>query len=471
MKYVYLLYLTLVSSLAWGEEPNINPERDSVIGGQEAPVLHLTNHNQREFAYTQRELEEHPKFTAQLLNLAITKNNGEFIAKILRFYEGAEKADAVLIDYAKAKLAKLQGNYAGAIKHLKQILAKNPELDAIRFELATALFYDRQDINAKNQFHKLQSSKNTSRQLNNLINKYLEALEKRNEWNVDISFNYVRETNINNVSNSRYIGSWKKPDSHLPQTANGFEYYLGVSKDFNLQGKHYLAFENHLNGENYWDNHQYDDITNRTYLGYRYKSANTTFSLLPFYKRNWSGDSHYNNWSNGIKANIYQRLTPHFNFSLTGEYSKNHYPRDDDFNGHYKMLSGTLLWRKNPEQSFYIGLGVNSKTTNVKRFDSVKRSIHVGWNQEWSKGISSRLGIGYSQTKYGGMAKYGGVIPLGKIREDDAYSANLFIWKRDWELFGIIPKLHLNWKKQISNIPSIYSYDKKNVNIIFEKSF
>ncbi len=480
IKYKSLLFLTMFSSLLFAQDEqskqqlaqhiNVEPEKNSVITAKE-PFIRLVMQDKQEMAYTEKELEEHPKFTAKLLSFAIRKNNPAMIKKVLHLYQGLPEADNILIDYAKGKLASLQSDYATAINYYKGILAKKPDMTPIRIELAIALFYDRQDENAKQQFRKAQSAKGLPKVFNPVIDQYLTAIEKRNEWNFDLSFNYIEDKNINNVSDSRMVGVWQKPDSHLPQTAHGIEYSLGISKDFNISDKHYIGFENYLNGELYWDNHSFDDITNRVGVGYRYKSLKTNFSLIPFYKKNWNGDSDYNNWSAGVRANASHWVSPKINLSLTAEYSKNHYPDVKDFNGHNTLLSSTMFIRRNPQQSFYFGLDAQGRKTNVKRFNSDTYSMRTGWIQEWNKGISSRVGLSYSHTKYGDKAKYGGVIPLGKIRQDDIVSANLTLWKRDWNIWGITPKLNFNWRRQDSNIPSLYSYTKKDVNIIFEKSF
>ncbi len=478
IKYKSLLFLILFSPLALAQEvqkksplqQRVLPEKDSVVTAQE-PFIRLVMENKQEMAYSQRELEEHPQFTAKLLNFAIRRNNPVLIKKVLHLYQDLPEADNILIDYAKGKLASLQGDYTTAIGYFKSILAKKPDMTPIRIELAIALFYDRQDTNAQKQFRKAQSAKDLPKEFNPIIEQYLAGIEQRNEWNFDVSFNYTQDKNINNVSDSRMVGNWRKPDSHLPQTAHGIEYSLGASKDFNVSGKHYIGFENYLSGATYWDNHRFDDLTNRTGLGYRYKSLKSNVSIMPFYKKNWNHDSDYNNWSAGVRVNASHWVSPRVNLATTGEYSKNHYPHDSDFNGNNKLLSGTLFFRRNPKQSFYFGVDTQSRRTNVKRFDSNAYSLRSGWIQEWDKGISSRLGLAYSHTRYGDKAIYGGAIPLGKVREDDSFSANLSLWKRDWSVWGITPKLYLSWRKQDSNIPSLYSYTKKDVNVIFEKSF
>ena len=65
----------------------------------------------------------------------------------------------------------------------------------------------------------------------------------------------------------------------------------------------------------------------------------------------------------------------------------------------------------------------------------------------------------------------GDILPLGKIRKDIIYNTSLNLWKLDWYLFGITPKINLSWKKQDSNLDTLYSYSEKEVRLILEKNF
>lgn len=81
--------------------------------------------------------------------------------------------------------------------------------------------------------------------------------------------------------------------------------------------------------------------------------------------------------------------------------------------------------------------------------------------------------MSFIKRNYKDVAKLGNldIFSFNKNRKDHIYSLNLLVWKRDWHLGGITPKLQFTWKKQISNIPQMYSYQQKNINLIFEKSF
>ncbi|MDU7945911.1 MAG: surface lipoprotein assembly modifier, partial [Haemophilus parainfluenzae] len=59
------------------------------------------------------------------------------------------------------------------------------------------------------------------------------------------------------------------------------------------------------------------------------------------------------------------------------------------------------------------------------------------------------------------------------IRKDIIYNTSLNLWKRDWHLFGITPKINLSWKKQDSNLDTLYSYSelRKRSAVDFRKEF
>ena len=63
---------------------------------------------------------------------------------------------------------------------------------------------------------------------------------------------------------------------------------------------HYLHFSNEISGKNYWDHHDFDEITNRTYLGYVHQNANTQWALKPFYEQQWFGGHRYH-YSGGAR--------------------------------------------------------------------------------------------------------------------------------------------------------------------------
>ncbi|MFC0323256.1 surface lipoprotein assembly modifier [Gallibacterium melopsittaci] len=418
------------------------------------------------------EIEKNPQLTAQILNQAILQRNIAVISKVLPIYRNFPIKDQILVLFAEGTLAEAQHHYELAIMKFRQILAIDPKLNPVRIALAINLFREQQNSAAKEQFNKAKSDQDIPQSIQLLIERYLQAIEQRSEWKISVVVNYLKENNVNHASAVREIEhtGFIKADKMLPQSAYGFAYSVNLVRDFNLLAAHYLSFENTLVGKLYWDNRDYDDVLNRTSLGYTHKSAKQTWRLLPFYERRWIGDKRYQ-WAQGIRAEWNRWLSDNWQLSGAVEYAKQRYFDREMLNGHNQLASLTLLWLRNPLQYFYWGTDVQREHTTVKQYSYIAPTLRLGWGQEWYCGVSSRLNLSFTKRNYQDEAVLGNVLPLGKVRVDKVYQVNFTLWKRDWHFWGVTPKLKFSWKKQESNIPSMYAYMDKNINLVFEKTF
>lgn len=455
-------------------EPQINVAK---LEKREQNLPPLGSEQAEPIQITLEQLKQNPVLTHELLTRAIYARNPEMIKKLLEIYRTFPNRAPIMERFAEGKLAAITEDYTAAIEHYREILAKNPNLNPVRIELAIALFNQKQDGAAKDQFEKAQTAGDLPPQVKRLIDAYLEALKERDSWNVDFSFNYVRDTNVNNVGSERQVvlengGVLTRSESMLPQTAHGLAYSLDISRDFNLWRSHYFTVGNEFWGKSYWDNHEFDDISNRTFVGYAYKTAKQNFRIKPFYEKRWYGGESYR-WSNGARVEFSRWLSPNWQLSTAGEFSKQRYLDSTSQNGNNKLISATLLWARTPKQFFYLGSDFMAERTKVRQYGSDSKSLRLGWGQEWNWGISSRFGLSIMKREYKDIAKLGNInlFSFGKRREDKIYGVSLSLWKRDWHIWGITPKLQLSWRKQDSNIPEMYSYTQKNVNILFEKTF
>lgn len=417
-------------------------------------------------------LSKDQTLTEKLLNQAIEGGNPEIILPLLQIYEKFDNQDIILIRFAKAQLAKKRGDYREAIGLYREILAERPELTPVRIQLAISLFYEQQDNAAKEQFEKALSDKELPSDIAHLIRDYLNALNERDGWRINAGGSYLREKNVNNASSSGNIENTQfvKGSSMLPQKAHGVSYSFDLERDFNLQGAHYLRVSNVLYGKSYWDNHDFDDITNRTYLGYVRKSAVQNWTVLPFYERQWYGNHRYK-LASGVRGEFNRWITPNWQISTAAEYSKERYHSNSLLSGNNKLVSLTVLWRINPQRFFYTGADFTRQKAQSRQYSYDLKTVRIGWGEEWGWGISSRLSFSTSKRDYKANLSLGNVFHFDKRRKDEIYQVNAMIWKRDWHLWGITPKLSYRWRKQKSNFNSLYSYHDNSVNVFFEKTF
>lgn len=406
------------------------------------------------------------------LDTAIQQRRYDIVEKLLPIYKQQFQQDPILVLWAEAVLAKVYHLHATAIDKLRQIIAINPALNTVRIELAITLFEAKYDLAAKEQFMKASAEANVPPSVQQLITHYLTAITQRSGWQSSLSITYLHDKNVNRVSSSREIenSGFIKADEMLPQSAEGFAYSASLSRDFNVINSHYFSLENTLWGQFYWDNKAFNDSANRFYLGYNYQSALQNWKILPFYQYRWVGNTHYQT-NYGIYAKFSHWLSTQLQFTTEVEYSKQRYVDYPKLNGDNQYASMTVLWRQNARQYFYLNSHFNREKTHIRQYDSDTLGLKFGWSKEWQKGISSRLVLAFSQRHYKDKLVLGNVLPLNKVRKDKLYRTNLILWKRDWHLWQITPKLQLSWNKQASNIPSLYSYSERNINILLEKTF
>lgn len=481
-KYSFFLLALFPTLAISAPSPELSTEIDKQVKiaepeKQRENLPHLAEEQSYSTRISREELEQNQPLTTQLLSQAIYSRDADLIEKLLEVYQTFPEQDPILVLFAQGKVAALNDDQATAIDKYREVLAQNPNLNPVRIELAIALFNQKQDGAAKAQFDKAKTAEDLPAPVMELIDTYLSALNERDSWNVDIAFNYVRDTNVNNVGSGKQVmlangGVLTRSDDMMPQSAHGLAYSLDISRDFNLWGSNYLSVGNEFFGKSYWDNHEYDDLSNRTFIGYAYKTAKQTFRLKPFYEKRWYGGESYR-WGNGVRFELTHWLNPNWQIALAGEFAKQRYFDSEVLNGNNKLVSATLLWMPNPKRFFYLGSDFSAERTLVHQYSSDSKSLRLGWGQEWNWGISSRLGLSLTQREYKDIAKLANVdlFSFGKIRKDKIYGVNLSLWKRDWHLWGITPKVVFSWKKQDSNIPEMYSYTQKNVNLIFEKTF
>lgn len=394
-----------------------------------------------ETTYSITQLKQNQELTEKLLSDMLGIDRMDLVERLLPIYQQFPEQNPRLVNYAKIKQARM-------------------------------LFLGYQNNKARKAFQTLQTEDNLNDEERSIIQNYLQAIENRENWQFSLGGNYLQTKNVNNTSNERHIENtgFIKNDDMLPQSAHGFAYYFDMQKIWNLTGSHYLYFANNLYGKNYWDNHDYDEITNRAYFGYQYQNAKYKLALKPFYERQWLGGHRYN-WANGARAEYNLNLSKNWQISTALEFSQPRYFMQPDRNGTIKLASTTIIWQPTENSYYYFGTDFIRENTRTKQYSNDMKALRLGWIQNWSYSIASQINGSIAWKKYKDLASLGGILPLDKIRSDKIYSLNLTLWKQNWQYLGFIPKVQFRWKKQDSNIPSMFSHSEKYVQMLVEKDF
>ncbi|MCK3656995.1 hypothetical protein A4G19_15140 [Pasteurellaceae bacterium Macca] len=438
--------------------------------GEKIPP-HFAQHDREQIIeLNDAELLQQPELIRQLLNQMIDAQQFTRLADLLALYQQTPNPDPVLIDYAKAHLALLADKPQEGIALLQGILAQHPEFAPVRFLLARTLFEDYQNRSARSHFQQLQQSPLPA-SIEQATTYYLQGLNQREEWDFSLNFSYLQENNVNNASPSETIrvgnALFQKSSDSLPQKAHGVQYGFSIAKKWALWRNHSLRVENDFFAKQYWDNHRYDDLTNRTALGYHYQNMTNTFALLPFYERRWFGGHRYSK-GNGIRGEFEHWFSPKWRLSLASEWGSTRQSAAEErlADNRGRLYSATLMHIVSPKTYLYGGVDYSRERAKSSIYDFNRRGIRLGWGQQWWGNVNSRLNLSYGEKGYLTPNRI-----LQKIRHDKEISVRLNLWKSDWHYKGFTPKLTLSWHRVKSNLPDLYGYDKKRVYLNVEKLF
>lgn len=397
--------------------------------------------NTNETTYSISNLKQNQYFTEKLLTDMLGIERWDLVEKLLPIYQGFENHNQRLVNYAK----------------IKQV---QPLLQNYQYK------------SAREALQAVGSQKNLTDNEHKAVEQYLAMLNELDSWQFSFGTNYVYNKNVNNATRDRHIENtgFVKNDDMMPKSAKGFAYDFSASRNWNLSGSHNVYFSNELSGKYYWDNHDYDEITNRTYLGYLYQNAKVKWVFKPFYERQWLGNKRHQ-WAKGIRAEWQKPFAKEWQISTAFEWSQPRYFTQTEKNGTIKLISATLIWQPSEKGYFYIGSDFIREQTRVKQYSNDTKSLRLGWVNQWKYDIISQLNVAFAHRQFKDFASLGNILPLNKIRQDKIYSAHLTLWKSDWHLWGLTPKIQFKYKRQDSNIASMFSYSEKYMQMLIEKDF
>ncbi len=176
-------------------------------------------------------------------------------------------------------------------------------------------------------------------------------------------------------------------------------------------------------------------------------------------------------------------IKPSIRLTATGILSNETIDDDEknlrEIDGRYLGLN--TLYLKDPTQYFYGGIDTyrnDAPKSNVLSYD--RHGINVGWGREWKRGISTLATVGYAVKKYDDVS---GDYPadsfyykalgaeFGSDREDKTASLGLQIWKRDFTLYGLTPRLVMNYDQTSSNYGYYDDRNEKSATVLLTKTF
>ncbi|AKH88973.1 surface lipoprotein assembly modifier [Edwardsiella tarda] len=415
---------------------------------------------------SQEALKTQPHIIFQGMIQAVIKSDAAAVKILLPLYQAQPGYDENLAAWGKAILAKEEGNYRDAIRYYRRVIAKEPQLNIARLQLAIALFQNKDRASALLQFNKLRANSN-GEVINEIVDSYIRAIQQKDSWSFNLGVNYINESNINNAPGTNVkIGPWQ---AEKRQSGQGFSYYLSASKTWSLPEGLFSEIRTLAYGKYFTNNHRYDQATARLSAGLGLRDLNASLLLLPFIEREWASDNQAPSLSSegtspGLRIETEYRLNPRWKIDVDAEKSHTTNKRRTQRDSKNHLLSTTLYYSSSPEQFWFWGSDYQRENVERKSLAFQRIKWRAGWGNEWPGGISSIMQINYAN-KFYDSADFFGIQQRNK-----EYGALITLWHRDIYYFGITPKINLSYFKSDSNHP-FYEYDKKMAFLTFSKLF
>lgn len=406
----------------------------------------------------------------KLINYGVVKQQWHLLKQILPLYQQQANYDETLYRYAMGAMLWAEKEYAQAISLYQQILDEKPELAYPRFDLGVMLFENKQYRQAKAELE--HAKPELSPQMQQLTERYMQAMAERQSWQPDMELQYTQTDNVNNASSQQDIIlrglRFKKDEESLPQKAHGFRYGVGVNRELNISGNHFVTANGRFSGVHYWDNQDYSEKSLYASLGYGYRSALQAVGFSPFFEQNWLGSPRYSK-NYGAVADFRRELTAYWAISGSFSHTQKRYADASvarRHNGYLNGVSLTLSYQAKPNWLLFSGVEGSVDRSKDKAESSLRRGVNIG--SVWKlKEFVSHISLRYVKRDFRAENFY---FPTKK-RQDKEYSLNVSIGNNRLQWLGFVPKLNYRYRKIDSNIPEFYSRKSGEWFISVEKDF
>ena len=466
---LFLSSSLLLSSFSFAAEKSPQP-RDERFDDQlqlvkpdlstQKPQISEKHDDKHTLSMTKEELAKHPDLIVRGLIPAVLQNNGEAVQLLLPLYQNLSKQDPFLLEWANAINAREERRFSEAVTRYRTLFSQDSTILPLRYQLAQALFLNNDNEAAKDQFQKLRAEQVSSESII-MIDQYLSALNRRDQWKFRGGLSFLNESNINNAPKAgTLIGNWNVWER---ESATGFSYFAEAEKKWSLSHNYFTQFSIEGRGKYYWDNKKYNEFNGRVGAGVGYQTARFEISLMPFTERRWyaggaSGNESMKQYSknSGARLDLTYWLSEKWQISTALEYGEQRYNTRKHLNGNNYLWLNTLSYFPKSGQFWFVGADYNRENTRDEDNAYQRKNLRLGWGQEWGWGISTRVSLAYAHRTYKGA-------DLFNIRQkNNEYQSAVTLWHRDLYFWRITPKITWSYQRVSSNHP-FYSYDKNRI--------
>ncbi|WP_416192715.1 surface lipoprotein assembly modifier [Neisseria sp. CCUG12390] len=415
---------------------------------------------------------------------AVVAQNTAGIKAVLPIYRKWPQHDKAMARYAGGLLAQGEGRADEAVAQYREFIAENPNAPMVRLQLARALFEDRQNEAAADQFDRLQGE-DMPEGFKKLVETYRQALRERDSWQFNASLNVTREQNINQAPSERRLGDWLSAEEcekarskdagddcfrgwtfDAPIDAAAVNYQIGAEKKWSLPKGWYATAGADVYGKIYPSHTKYNDLIGRASVGIGHADQRNDAGIAPFHERRFYGNDPYT-YTNGVRLHFNRWHTPKIQTLTAAEFGRLKNTARERSDSRSMLFSGSLVYYADARQYWLAGADWYRDRNKDDASESFDRyGVRGAWGQEWNGGLSTRLQLTAAKRHYDDASFFSN----GDKRQDKELGATLSLWHRAVHFKGITPRLTVSHHRTLSN-DKLYEYSKNRMFIELGKTF
>ena len=420
-------------------------------------------------------LASNPAEFEKLLSVFLLQGNHLALKDLLPTYQAYSEHDPSVIEWGNAIIDLKEGRLTQAIAAYRKLNSALPEVKSIQFQMALALYQDRQFEASKSQFEKIRVTASSDIE-KSIIEQYLDAIARQDRWTVSGNFSFLNDKNLNNApetGTSITTADGAQVTFRSPrEEGQGVNLGVFANRRFLSDRKFFTEIGLGFGSSLYWNNKKYNDVSLDANTSVGYQTVTSEVSIGPFFNKRLyaggtSGDGSLGSYLEtvGGQIRLSHSITPNWRYSGAIRLSQSDYiPLYDFNNSDDQFYSSNLIYLPNQLTFFLFGLDYMDKKTEEKSDSFERQGIRLGWGQTWPKGISTRVNLGYAERDYQGANFF------GVVRENQEYSAELTLLNRNWHYKGLTPQLVLS-HYNVDSTSAFEVYQKNNVSIELTKEF
>ncbi|NYT76831.1 DUF560 domain-containing protein [Alcaligenaceae bacterium] len=446
--------------IAWPEE--LSSTNSLYRFEHDAPARLTHNIDTAVLEVDEATLLANPDLLRRAMVSAMRSDNTAGIVVLLPVYEKSASPDPVLLEYARAIQARLQGRHNTAVQHYAQLLAQVPDAHGVRMQLAETLADNYQHRAATEQLDLLQNAELESA-LRERYARLHQRLQEREQWQFHAAVQLLTEDNINNAPTVRRAGNWT---FDAPLQDRGLGYQVALDKKWLLPHGAFYALGITTEGRQYARHSRYSYFTTRFAPGIGVARQGKSLSLSPFIQYRWFGGHAYAH-SVGAQVQWHEAWSSRWQTRATAEYGHQRH-RERQHLDHASYLAGlSLAYQLGAGHYWQIGHEYYAKTGTRDSNDRFHQaSLRAQWERRWPSGLGTAVIATTGTRLYDGPTLFS----QGLRRRDTLHGISLSLWHQRINHSGLTPRLIWSHQRVRSN-DILFALEKSRVFIEANKYF